>query len=387
MAEGTTLFKKGFNQNGDPFDADPALLVQFTSKMRSSSNPIIDFEDKIFMYGLIGGINDMQIILGPAVLGEAESARLAEYAARHRMLTENMHFRSCNLRLFITALSTIYFVLSGKMLTDTDLVFDRDRNFKDTPPAALIQTYMMDNAERGVRRYSYVEEKMILDKIRTGDLEGIRAMGEATSDSLYRMEEELGRVAVNKFKHFEYIACAGITLYARAAIEGGMDAISAYALSDIYMQRLEKCEKITEMIELCQESYLEFAGRVRKILDKNKRSSYVEKSKSFIANHLNKSFSLDDVAKDAGVSRPYLSKRFLQEEGVGVMEYARNKRIEAAANMLRYSDEELSTIANYLCFNSQSHFGAAFKKKMGVTPLRYREMHKLIDSQPIHREG
>ena len=55
------------------------------------------------------------------------------------------------------------------------------------------------------------------------------------------------------------------------------------------------------------------------------------------------------------------------------MHYTRKKRIEAAANMLKYSQESIITIANYLCFPSQSHFTAVFKEFKGITPQKYRE--------------
>jgi AraC-like DNA-binding protein len=158
---------------------------------------------------------------------------------------------------------------------------------------------------------------------------------------------------------------AAITIFSRAAIEAGVDALNAYAISDIFLQRLEKCKSIIEAMNISHQAQIEYASQVRKLLDRQSRSTYVEKAKGFIANHLNKHFTLEEVAEAAGISRTYLAQLFVQEEKISVMDYTRNKRIDAAANMLRYSNENISTIANYLCFHSQSHFGAVFKKITG----------------------
>jgi AraC-like DNA-binding protein len=202
---------------------------------------------------------------------------------------------------------------------------------------------------------------------------------EMTSNEFTTATDRTGRVASTQAKHIEYIVCAAIVIASRAAMDAGIDAGSAYALSDIYSQKLEKSRNVMEMLRLCQTMMLEFAARVKRFRQARSASTYVEASKSFIDNHLNKPFTLEDVAETVHITKPYLSKLFMEQEGVSVMDYARGKRVAAAANLLRYSDESISNIANYLCFPSQSYFGSVFKKAMGMTPNRYREQNKLID--------
>jgi AraC-like DNA-binding protein len=50
--------------------------------------------------------------------------------------------------------------------------------------------------------------------------------------------------------------------------------------------------------------------------------------------------------------------------------------VERAANLLIYSEEELSKIAEYVNFPSQSYFGKTFKKRKGMTPKQYRDTYK-----------
>lgn len=58
------------------------------------------------------------------------------------------------------------------------------------------------------------------------------------------------------------------------------------------------------------------------------------------------------------------------------MDYVRQTRMEAAANMLKYSDFSIQRIAEYYQFKTQTHFGVIFKKYMGMTPSAYRKLHK-----------
>ena len=74
-----------------------------------------------------------------------------------------------------------------------------------------------------------------------------------------------------------------------------------------------------------------------------------------------------------GLSAPYLSKLFHREVGVTVKQYILRKKVEAAENLLRYSDYPCAAIANYLGFGSESYFISVFKSITKTTPKEYRE--------------
>lgn len=59
-----------------------------------------------------------------------------------------------------------------------------------------------------------------------------------------------------------------------------------------------------------------------------------------------------------------------------IQDYILKFRIERAANLLKYSYASISEISDYVCFNSQSHFGSIFKQYMQMTPRQYREKYK-----------
>ena len=53
----------------------------------------------------------------------------------------------------------------------------------------------------------------------------------------------------------------------------------------------------------------------------------------------------------------------------------KEKKIEKATHLLRYSDKSIIDIANYLSFSSQSHFIQTFENFTGMTPKKYRNKY------------
>jgi AraC-like DNA-binding protein len=232
--------------------------------------------------------------------------------------------------------------------------------------------YLRDNAEQDIIR-TYDQDRMYLQRIRSGDVEAILRCREQQEETPF------DRLAKPPLKQYEYQVCAAITLAAYAAIEGGLDPASAYALNDLYLRRLARCRERSEMRQLSDEMELLFAEQVSRVRLAHSGVSYVEKCKLFIDQHLGIPFTLDDIAAALNINKSYLSRRFAQEAGMRIMEYARTKRIESAASMLKYSDQTISAISAYLCFPTQSHFGKLFKDMMGITPLKYRTANQIIE--------
>ena len=79
--------------------------------------------------------------------------------------------------------------------------------------------------------------------------------------------------------------------------------------------------------------------------------------------------------RSTGLSESYLSRVFKQNLGVSISDYIREKKIEKATHLLKYSDKPIIDIANYLSFSSQSHFIQIFEGFMGLTPKKYRDRY------------
>lgn len=123
------------------------------------------------------------------------------------------------------------------------------------------------------------------------------------------------------------MACSSITLATRAAINGGVAPLTAYAISDLAKQHLEQCKTISEITTLQRMTRIKFASQVKETKDKNqKQSSYTEKCRVYIINHLNKPFTLEDIAEEIGINKTYLSRRFSEEMGITPKQYRNREK-------------------------------------------------------------
>ena len=49
------------------------------------------------------------------------------------------------------------------------------------------------------------------------------------------------------------------------------------------------------------------------------------------------------------------------------------KKLDAAKNLLMFTEHSSLEIANYLNFSSESHFISVFKKSTGLTPKKFKQ--------------
>lgn len=91
--------------------------------------------------------------------------------------------------------------------------------------------------------------------------------------------------------------------------------------------------------------------------------------------NLHTRITIKNLAEHVQLNPSYLSRLFKKETGVTVSEYIRQLKIDAAKNMLIYSDFSPSEIASILAFPDQSYFTEVFHKLVGATPRQYQSMH------------
>ena len=170
------------------------------------------------------------------------------------------------------------------------------------------------------------------------------------------MQRELdgtpGILSKNQLRNSKNMFIAGITLFTRAAIEGGVPEETAYSLSDGYIQTVEECMDRESIEKLSRKAAERFAREVKKYGNPHYSSA---------------------IDRAAGISACYLSRMFRKETGISIVNYIQKERIEAACNMLVYSEYTASQIGEYLCFSNQSYFIRIFKKFTGTTPAKYRK--------------
>lgn len=183
-----------------------------------------------------------------------------------------------------------------------------------------------------------------------------------------------GIMSRREHKQAEYAAVLAVSLLARAAIRGGLDPYLAYNLNDLYLQKISETDDGSRLWLLIFEALDVFLDEMKKVSATQTRSIHVLHAKQYVGMNLNKPLTLKEIASAIGLSPSYLSAVFKQIEGVGLKEYVISQRIEAAKNLLMYSDSDIGIIATYVGFCSQSHFGKMFRSHTRMTPLTFRNI-------------
>jgi YesN/AraC family two-component response regulator len=160
----------------------------------------------------------------------------------------------------------------------------------------------------------------------------------------------------------------------RVCIIHGMEQDMAYKLSDTYIQRADKMGSVSEIRGIQSEMVMKFNDLMRDRVKMSVKSKQVIQCIDYINNNLHGTITVTDLANFVGLNETYLSKIFKREAGVTVSAYVRNKKIEEACWLLKYTDKSSIEIATDLSFSSHSYFISVFKKVTGKTPKEYRNI-------------
>jgi AraC-like DNA-binding protein len=83
-------------------------------------------------------------------------------------------------------------------------------------------------------------------------------------------------------------------------------------------------------------------------------------------------WSVEELGKQAGLSRSGLAERFTRLIGVSPMHYLADWRLLVAGQMLRDSADPLLRVAEKVGYESEAAFSRAFRKKFGRAPAAWR---------------
>lgn len=120
----------------------------------------------------------------------------------------------------------------------------------------------------------------------------------------------------------------------------------------------------------------EFNGQIVISNDKktNKQIDYI---KNYIDNNYSTDIKLENLSKMAYMNKFHLIAEFKQSYRVTPIEYLILKRIEVTKNLLISTNHSMEEISSIVGFNSQSYFNQVFRKKVGITPSRFRKNHRI----------
>ena len=153
---------------------------------------------------------------------------------------------------------------------------------------------------------------------------------------------------------------------------GGLIASSANepekTLSQITQEITEKEREKEEKARLKREQS-DFAFMASQIND-----ATTARILKYVTEHIDTpDLKIDDIADAMGMSRSVLYTKIKQQLGMTPIDFVRHVRIMRACELLKDTDEPLSSVAFAVGFSDPKYFSKVFKRETGIVPTEYRE--------------
>ena len=343
---------------------------EFDQQVTANRTPIIFTNEINLMWVMAPQFEGEEFVrlyvLGPFFVDDTSPKNLASELDKHGLsLSLRQEFLNFIHKLPIISLSRIfeyavmlYFCVTGEKITPSDLRYCESERH---PAKAYMQREPEDV------HGTYQDEQEMLRMVREGDLNYRTHMNRMS------VTGHLGKLSNgDPLRQMKNAVLVCITLFSRAAIEGGLSPEVSYSLTDRYFQSVEACTTISDLAEIAHTMQADFIQRVHRCRTSH-LSQPVQACCEYISIHLEDKLALEQLAQQVGYTEYYLSKKFKREVGLTPSEYIRNARLKRAALLLRSTQEDVQEISERLHFCSQSYFADQFRRLFGLTPTEYRQ--------------
>ena len=351
-------------EQSNPLILSEELRELLKNRIMNQKTPVIyQDENKVIFCGMREKMTKM-LLLGPICIEDMSYVEIHRYCKAYQIENEQCPPK-LKLQNLLALLELLSYIKIEEKYEDEEIL---DANgLIEKQEIGLEADVRIDTED--IYHHTYQEEVKTMDYIREGNLEEVVGAVELLASTA-------GKLSENEIRNERNLGICSITLATRAAIEGGAVPAKAYKLSDLYINKIDQCKRMTEIFEYRKRSLYDFAKLVVEERAKRANSRYTEQCKEYIRKYYHQKIYISDIAKALGISESHLSRIFKKETGESIQEYSMHMRIERAENLLKYSEASLTEISEYLCFSSQSHFGKVFKVHKNMTPKQYRDYYK-----------
>jgi AraC-like DNA-binding protein len=106
---------------------------------------------------------------------------------------------------------------------------------------------------------------------------------------------------------------------------------------------------------------------------KDKKKNIAQYIEHMIEEHFHDEFNLSLLSEQVGLTKSHICRLFKELNGETIMTRLRERRLDEAKQMLKYSNLNISEICFHCGFNNLSYFYRAFTDMNGVNPGKYRK--------------
>jgi len=118
--------------------------------------------------------------------------------------------------------------------------------------------------------------------------------------------------------------------------------------------------------------------------DKSQPMQLINKAKLIMYENSHKNVTIGEIASRICMSYSSFRRNFKQYTGLSPLQYLQEIRIQKSKELLAATNLTCQEIAYKTGYESPIHFNITFKKKTGLTPVKYREHYQKNESYTSH---
>lgn len=275
----------------NPLCQDDALPDMLTHAADRQEAPYL-FQDEFQVYfGCVAAENG-HCLIGPMSVDFFDRLKRHRFC-RHYGIPEHAekNLRRFTLMEVLQIMCIAAKIVTGREYTDQEAV-DANRMAVVTKEQEVKDQirFHIQSEEEDIFRHSYQEEREILDMVRVGNVtEAVRLTK--------KIDVEIGQMGRSELAHLRNLLTVGISLRARAAIEGGVSPYAAYRISGFYINKGAECTDTTQILVYRNHAVEELTKRVHEMKEKQNTSSYTRRCMDYVAKHFREKIYLEDIAE------------------------------------------------------------------------------------------
>lgn len=237
--------------------------------------------------------------------------------------------------------------------------------------SSIGQITRIENRDLNLVHNDYYKEKFMLKAVSSGNLAEYRHR-----IKVFVQSGIFGNMATNELRNAKNLLIAAVTIYCRAAIEGGLYYETAFEISDQCCQNIERMQNVESSTQAMQDIGELFVKRVRSARQYSHNRAIYE-IQDYVYKNLNMHISLSALARAVGYSKNYVCQIFKDDTGQTINEYINKQKIREAQYQLLFSTMPITVISQLLGFCDPSYFTKVFIKYTRISPLAYRKMNNV----------
>lgn len=214
----------------------------------------------------------------------------------------------------------------------------------------------------------FVKEKKLYELVKEGDTAKVSNFVDQLLNEIKKKDYSLVKF---KIRIIEFLVSLSRTINQEAEIE------ICHFYFESLLSESKEINSVKQFANWLKDKLKLVINRVAKAYDEID-DDVIKRTINYIQNHYDKDLTLEKLAKEVHLNPSYLSHIFKQETGSNFTDYLTKVRLKKAAELLKNSKANITTIADQVGYQNANYFSQVFKKEFELPPTKYRKENSNI---------